>query len=302
MSASAGAGGGATFVELLRRTRDFERHAPSEGVLLRANRVFSASVQLALYTQDCKLALETYYDAETLPSTATVAGLGADGYRVNGPLAEWPSITLLYKGVQTYLCKYLSPVEMKRAEAFKAALAGAAVPHVVDFELRHVTHEGRVKDFMIMPRLASTLEPMPALSDDDVSRLWVHMRDALEAVHVLGFAHMDVKPSNICVDGRGDFVLIDLGSIARFEQLTSSTWPYVPSDLHPLPPSERWTSSADVDWWMLAVTLAEKGCGEAGLVVGTDAVRVSRTVLRDHLEAHLRGGVWDALRGKLLVE
>lgn len=66
----------------------------------------------------------------------------------------------------------------------------------------------------------------------------------------VGYAHMSIKPSNIFVDDDGNFMLGDLGSVARFERSTCSTKAYVPRDVY----SENMTSDAEVDWWMLALT------------------------------------------------
>ena len=63
---------------------------------------------------------------------------------------------------------------------------------------------------------------------------------------------MDVKPSNICIDQNGDFVLIDFGSAAKFNNISESTAAYVPHKFTPNP------SRPAVDWWMLAATLSEK--------------------------------------------
>lgn len=74
---------------------------------------------------------------------------------------------------------------------------------------------------------------------------------------------MDIKPANICLDGAGEAFLIDFGSVCAFGAHTSSTPAYVPHYVL----SRR--SSAALDWWMLAMTLAEKACGpEGGLPVG----------------------------------
>ena len=196
--------------------------------------------------------------------------------------------------MRTHVCKHLTPDEAERAAAFEAALADrpGLRPRVVDFELYHMK-----KVYMIMPRLPATLEPMPSLADEDVARLWDHVSRALDDVHGLGFAHMDVKPSNIGIDGGDGFVLIDLGSIGRFGDVTSSTWPYVPADLRR--PGARWTCTKAIDWWMFAMTLAEKGCGDVGLNVGGHVSGYTREVLRTHLELHLRGDVWGALSAKL---
>lgn len=124
-----------------------------------------------------------------------------------------------------------------------------------------------------MPRYVDTLERVPAFSAEDdaeaITTLWRQLSAALEGIHALGFAHMDVKPSSICLDRR-DFIFIDLYSVARFGDPTESTRTYIPSDLRPAA-AARARSSAAIDWWMLAMTLAEKACGEAGFQVGSGA-------------------------------
>ena len=67
---------------------------------------------------------------------------------------------------------------------------------------------------------------------------------------------MDVKSSNICVQN-GDVVLIDLGSVAKFDHYTVSTSVYLPQDLEHKG-NNRYKSSAATDWWMLAVVYTEK--------------------------------------------
>ena len=68
-----------------------------------------------------------------------------------------------------------------------------------------------------------------------------------------------MKLANICVtDGR--FVLIDLGSIVKFGKRSSSTPAYIPSDF------TETKGSAACDWWMLAMTLAEKVNSEENLI------------------------------------
>lgn len=182
--------------------------------------------------------------------------------------------------------------EAVRARIFHDALAGEHVPHVTPYEL---IETAKGKNYMIMPKFATTLEPLPFLSSDGVAMLWAHVQEALEGLHARGFAHADVKPAKICLteDG-GSVFLIDLGSMARMGERTSSTAPYVPLDV------PRGRASAALDWWMLAMTLAEKACGSGqGLEVGGTS-HATMNELRTHLASHLSPAVWAALEPKLV--
>lgn len=113
--------------------------------------------------------------------------------------------------------------------------------------------------FMLMPKLQGTLDLVPSLFGDAVP-LWQNMRDAFSFLHSMSFAHCDVMPANIGIMSAKAFVLIDLGSIAPFgSSHTDVTCGYVPNDIMAGPLSEV-VFSPDLDWWMLAVTLAEKCC------------------------------------------
>ena len=146
---------------------------------------------------------------------------------------------------------------------------------------------------MLMPLAGASLEVLPHLSAEDVHVLWQCTRDALRGLHARGFAHMDVKPANICLSARL-FVLIDLGSVARFDEPTSTTMPYVPRDF----PGEMRRSSALADWWLLAMTLAEKA---TGLAVG-EVRTPTMAELTERLFKGLPCSVWDELRTELVPE
>ena len=115
---------------------------------------------------------------------------------------------------------------------------------------------------------------------------------ALRYLHRLNLAHGDMKPSNIGVSHSLDFVMIDLGSVSKFGDRTSSTPAYIPRDKHT--PDLR--SSADLDWWMLSVTMAEKCCGEHGLDIGTGASTQPLHEIRGHLQKYLPAAVWNRLK------
>ena len=282
MSAGAGV---ATVEQLLSASGKFTpSHPPEASALSRMRRRFAGQVSLALQTGDANLLYEAYDDAKHLPSPSTVQRFKVEGYIINGPLYVGSNILTCFKGTDEYLLKSgLSKEELRRAEEFKSAVP---IPHrgIVSFEIRSNVEKG--KHVMLMPKLRTSLEPIPSLPVGDTARLWSDLRGALDFLHSHGFAHMDVKPSNICVDGEGRFVLVDLGSIAPFGDATSSTPAYVPCDV------AGWRSSAAVDWWMLAMTLAEKGCGEHALDVGSKSKSAPKEVLRGHLRAYLPVGVW----------
>lgn len=139
---------------------------------------------------------------------------------------------ICYKDCLEYLLKPLTPAEAARAKEFDAALSASDLPQhpgIVSFELRWEDPE-KSKCFMLMPFLHATLELMPPLTDAHSHRFWADISAALAYLHALGFAHCDVKPANICVRTPVSFVLIDLGSVARFGDETKSTTAYVPCD------------------------------------------------------------------------
>ena len=266
-----------------------------------ANLRYSGAIVNAIMQHKPELAMEAYKLASMLPSTATVAELHAEGYM----FSERPQVpdedsvlTLCYRDERVYLIKPLRVDEAARAHTFQAAVAGAPVPHVTPFEL---VDTARGKHFMILPKYALTLEPLPYLSPAGVTMLWTHMAAALEGLHGRGFVHADVKPSNICLNAAGSgttAILIDLGSVVRVGTATPSTPTYVPHDLR-APGNNR--GSVALDWWMLAVTLADKACGrDHGLLIPVGGVSMAE--VRSHLAAHLDPAVWAALAPRLVEE
>lgn len=154
--------------------------------------------------------------------------------------------------------KPLAEHEWARVSTFHAArlqAGGAAIPHLAPFEL---LEESGGKRFLLMPRYIDTLATYERLTDAGVARLWQQLRDALDGIHALGFAHMDVKPSNICVTAGADFFLIDVGSIAPVGSRTHSSLAYLPMELQPARHTILTTADRSADWWMLAAVLCEK--------------------------------------------
>jgi hypothetical protein len=269
--------------------------------LLRARMKYAHLVTLALMERNPAVARVAYELGERLPSTTTVAALQAAGYQLDGLLCEGSALVVCYKDESLYLLKSLRDDEARRVRAFHEARSSSGggsispppIPHITPYEL--LDSGGGRKHFMIMPKFCTALEPLAHLSVGGVTMVWEHMRQALEGLHAVGFAHADVKPANICLrEGGLSAVLVDLGSVARLGEPTSSTTAYVPRDMG------RGRARTSLDWWMLAMTLAEKGCGpDHGLAIGSGNVVASRAELRTHLAAHLAPDVWAALEPKL---
>jgi serine/threonine protein kinase len=254
---------------------------------------FPDKVRNAVEYKSYNLALDAYTAAERIPSNTTVGDFQAVGYLMNGPLYEGSALTTCFKDKKMYIMKGLDPKEYTRAQQFLSAFGNSYPPHIVTFELSMSSHG---KPFMIMPAMRYPIDKVPspyfAPDSTDVLLLWTHMESALTHIHSGNYAFMDIKPPNICYDDDG-YYLIDLGSIVPFNSNTSSTEAYIPSDL------TEHTARAEIDWWMLGVTLAEIGCGNNGLPVSSGNRRFSRQEIIIQLETYLPGPVYFAFQSKV---
>ena len=270
-------------------------------VLRRMRQRFSQQVLLALYEHDRQLAVDTYMDAEALPSVDTMAELGAHDYLVNGPLPAAPSLTMCYRGTSVFVMKALTRHEARRLGEFHNTLGASPLhPNIISYDYKE--NSRRTKAYMIMPLLPATLESMPYLAMEAALTLWADMRDGLEYLHGMAFAHGDVKPANIGLSGTGHFVLIDLGSIARMEEDEArATKAYVPFDL--FTSGRGMKSTASLDWWMLGMTLAEKACQQSRVEMGVGAREMTMQELRCHLSApgQLPGSIWEEFSARVRV-
>ncbi|PRP75400.1 putative protein kinase, partial [Planoprotostelium fungivorum] len=211
---------------------------------------FPQQCNLCLAGQDSKLAKSIYEETNQLPQTATEQDFRVEGYRINRSIGVSDSLVICFdKDAVPHVLKTLNNAEKDRITAIPVLQS----EYIIKYSLRE---SNRGNPLMIMPLLPTTLEHLPDLSLPLSGKLWQHMKNALSCLHGHQLAHMDVKPSNICIDQAGNFILIDLGSVVRFGQKSASTLAYIPQDL-----SNYQVASAAVDWWMLAATLGERGCG-----------------------------------------
>jgi len=239
-------------------------------VVARARRRFSSQMFLAIAEQKVESAIQVYEQTLALPQTATELILNVEGYELNGPWhAGNDNLIICYKGTVPHLLKALTPKEITRGSSLFVVLKAQteANPFLTSFELR--SHEKKV--FMIMPYYPSTLEHVRKLSVVDGVRLFDQVRQAVVFIHSLNYNHMDIKPANICLRENGDFVLVDLGSVAMKLDVSESTVVYVPRDFQPRDkrtPNSKYKAVDVNDWLMLGMTIAEK---VYGLEVGGSA-------------------------------
>jgi serine/threonine protein kinase len=218
---------------------------------------------LALREQNADSALQIYEQTLALPQTSTEAMLKIEGYELNGPWQTGnDNIVICFKNTVPHLLKALTLKEITRGSSLFAVLKAQAQgnPFVTTFEIR----QHGCKSFMIMPYYPSTLEHIKTLSVEDGLRLFGQIRSAVDFLHALNYNHMDIKPANICVRENGDFVLVDLGSVALKLDNSESTVVYVPRDFQPRDkrsPSNRYKAVDVNDWLMLGMTIAEKVYG-----------------------------------------
>jgi serine/threonine protein kinase len=266
-------------------------------------RRYGSLVTQALLEQNSRVALDAYEQTQILPETATEALFHLEGFTINGNYNGGnDAFIIIHNRFTSYLLKSMTAKETARASALLLSIDRETqrlrqlnmsfdMPNLTPFELRFV----RNKNFMLMPQYMNTVEIVGPLSVEDGISLYRQIARALDFLHNLPerYNHMDVKPSNICVREGNILVLIDLGSVAPLGCISESTRVYVPRDFQPRPrdnpTSNIYNAEAPNDWWMLAMTLAEK---VYGLPVGLGAtppptMAQLREILQDEVWAEL---------------
>ena len=88
--------------------------------------------------------------------------------------------------------------------------------------------------------------------------------------------------ANICVDGNGNFILIDFGDTVKIGYKSASTIEYVPSDIDATD-----FANIAIDWWMLAMTVYDRMQPSGkGLRTTEDGQQMSTSKLLDWFEIH----------------
>ena len=213
---------------------------------------------------------------------------------MNGLLFEGnDALQICFQGTTPLILKVLLEDEILRAKQLNAEFDEKLLLSDTNtdcFTFHNITLfrllEANRKVFMLMPLFPTTLEHLSQLDEAGTVKLWQQISVALDTLHNKQMAHMDVKPANICITSRGDFVLTDLGSVAKFGEHTDSTRVYLPSDI-----STHCAASALIDWLMFAMTICEK----------TQLLKIGVRPTTDELKTMLsnRQGIFPAICIKL---
>lgn len=170
-------------------------------VLDRAIKRYAAQIALAFSNNDAQLAFEIYDETASLPQTQTELALKVQGYEINGSLFTGnDNLVICFKDTVPCILKVLKNEEMERLTDLKKN-CDLTCKHIIRFEL---VSSARFS-YAIMPLLSTTLEHLKNLSKSGAQLLWEQIGEALTCLHKQGYAHMDVKPSNICIDSNGNF-------------------------------------------------------------------------------------------------
>lgn len=254
-------------------------------VLRRATHRFASHLNLAMTNQNSVWAADAYLAAKQLPSTTTEAHLAQDDLILNGPLlGEGHKLIICFKKTVPNLLKPVDEREKNKLAENKEYLQH---PNIIPYEFVGT-------NYIIMPLHPTTLEHLARLLEGCELKLWQNIGPALTFLHNHRLAHMDVKPANILISCNGSFILGDLGSVAEFGHRTISTDPYIPRDMQI---ASGYFAIPVMDWWMLAMTFAEK---VIELHIGGASSAPRRQTLREKLAQDQRmHNVWGLLADKL---
>lgn len=245
--------------ELVARACKLKVSEVDPNAVSRMVRKFGWSVDIAIRTNDTQLLRGAYEDAKKLPSVQTSIELERNGFVLDGVLINGnENLQICFKGSVPHVLKVCSPQEYERALNFEHALKGQPpCQWIISFEL----YERHHKFFMFMPLHPVTLEHLPSLDVITAPVFWTCLSGALDFLHQNGYAHNDVKPPNILINTRGEFILTDLGSLVLFNSRSASTRAYIPRELWDRREDRGPVASIHADFWMLAMTIFEKVCG-----------------------------------------
>ena len=225
---------------------------PEDKVIAKMNAFCKSDVTNIILQNNVELAKTTYNRAKEFPSSETIAAMKMHGISILEECANNPNALIIYgfKDVSPVALKKIGDVERERL--LDLCSANLSHSYIISFEFIE-------SNFICMPRLVTTLVHMSPLNDVRQRALWICMSSALDYLHRNNYAHMDIKPDNIGLK-EGKLVLIDLGSTSKFGEYTTVTDEFVPKELkkNRTFSAGQLASSANTDWWMLAMTFCYK--------------------------------------------
>lgn len=192
-----------------------------------------------------------YRKVENMPKANTKLQFQKSGWTFAEMSARGEGYSCCFRDGRPYLARPATLEEVTRVGALLKSVSKSSYQlneHIVPIILEK--HEG-TRHYFISPLYPITLDTYPSLEEASSQRLWSELSQALKSLHQFGYAHMDIKAANICVTTEGKFILIDLGSVAKFHTVTETTEGVLPVGLTVN------TADPSVDWWMLAAVVSE---------------------------------------------
>ena len=287
---------------------------PDPRVIKNCVNYFSARLMIACESMDDSLTL--YRDAKNIPNTTTISAVhSALNLVISEPISlEFPSLVAgTENSGRQVVVKLLRPAESDdrfncAADKGDARLAESRTVQVLGLDtinpddhapqycfvptraevvtVQHKTQAiQRDEEYhvLIMKRFVSAVSCAPHFSSQIIlENAEERILPAIERMHQLGYVHMDIKTSNIFVDGRGKWWLGDFGSMRREgEDVYSTTRSSYCRDL--LQGDTR--ADRRFDYFMFAVALClaslERGMS-AGVLIWRDGF-ANRALLDNHV-------------------
>lgn len=255
--------------ELLLRDSGIE---PAPEVMLEVVRFFAPQLEFARTPQEARY----FYDAaRSLPRSSTKAAFKANcdllldrPFQTGGIPSRSTLLTGFRRSTGSPLVVKLplDPKDARReADVWKILAPGSLEAFLVPSELvefgdglsvddipGNATHH-RISCALLMPMFSCTLHHFPAPLDPPILNKFSEcLSKALSHLHLRGFCHLDVKPTNVFIDSRGFCFLGDFGaSVEIGAEVRECSRNYFPKDA-------EYVAKPQTDWLLLAVTLLEK--------------------------------------------
>jgi serine/threonine protein kinase len=231
------------------------RRSIDDIVLAKMIDAYGAQVAYAVGARQVEVLEKYYVKASKIPKTTTMQSFGYSGYIINGPLHGNESLIICFdtNAKPNLLKRLYNEEEISRVRKFSDTAFNCE--HVTRFTFTQSCTGDAV---MMMPMYPATLHSLDisTRTGSIVGKLITHISVALDALHAIGFCHMDIKPSNIAIDYEGNLVLIDLGSVAQTGEPTESTELFLPVEDRGT--SGRYVATEKRDWQMLSLTVYSK--------------------------------------------
>jgi hypothetical protein len=229
-------------------------HEPDRAIITYVIVNFAVEMLAIENHESIQAAEELYRKAQNRPKTETQGFIKSCGYTIQGPYLRHSNLSYCFTASLAPRLLKLIHRDNGDGEYFRMK---SLVQKKIDFN-----HENIMKIYEIIEieggKLCIISEIYPVSLDNITSLFdaprhfeifYNHMCRALEHLHRQHHVFVDLKPSNICIDTSGKFILIDIGSIVEKDSTDIYTSNYF------LPVDAMFTSGAEMDFYMLGFTM-----------------------------------------------